>query len=107
MMLSLAGISPTMGFIAKFYLIVAGVDSSLFRPMTALVIGSVSELYYYLRMLVEMAMPVPAEPTSALPVTPLLFGNAVIAVLLALLLALGAYPAPAIALIRMTVCASS
>ena len=110
MLLSLAGIPPTMGFIAKFYLIAAGIGAGLFWPVTALVIGSVIGLYYYLRVLVAMAMPVPAQlPTpvpadpTALPAMPALAGNAVIALLLALLLALGAYPAPAIALIRMTI----
>lgn len=103
MLLSLAGMPPTMGFIGKFYLIVAGVGAGLFWPVLALVIGSVIGLYYYLRVLVAMAMPVPTEPTAiSFPATPL-FGNAVIAVLVALLLALGAYPAPAIALIRMTI----
>jgi NADH-quinone oxidoreductase subunit N len=109
MLLSLAGMPPTMGFIAKFYLVVAGVGVGLFWPVTALVIGSVIGLYYYLRVLVAMAVPVPVpaeRPTVPLPVAPF-FGNAVIAALLVLLLALGAYPAPAIALFRMTVGSNS
>ncbi|MDR3520688.1 MAG: NADH-quinone oxidoreductase subunit N [Acidocella sp.] len=105
MLLSLAGIPPTMGFIGKFYLIVAGVGTGLFWPVAALVLGSVIGLYYYLRVLVAMAMPVPvpAESTAPVPVSVPLFGTAVIAALLVLLVALGTYPAPAIALIRMTV----
>ena len=101
-LLSLAGMPPTMGFIAKFYLVAAGVGAGLFWPVTALVIGSVIGLYYYLRVLVAMAMPVPAERSTALPAMPV-SGHAVIALLLLLLLGLGAYPAPAIALIRITV----
>lgn len=101
MLLSLAGIPPTMGFFGKFYLIVAGVGTGLFWPVAALILGSVIGLYYYLRVLVAMAMP--TESTTPVPVTVPLFGAAVIAVLLALLVALGTYPAPAIALIRMTV----
>ncbi len=103
MLLSLAGMPPTMGFIGKFYLIVSGVGAGLFWPVAALVVGSVIGLYYYLRVLVAMAMPVPAERSATPPATAPLFGNAVIAALLVLLLALGAYPAPAIALIRMTI----
>ena len=103
MLFSLAGIPPTMGFIGKFYLIASGVGAGLFWPVVALVIGSVIGLYYYLRVLVVMAMPVADEHPAALPVSPPLLGRAVIGVLLVLLLALGAYPAPAIALIRMTV----
>jgi NADH-quinone oxidoreductase subunit N len=101
LLLSLAGIPPTMGFIGKFYLIIAGVGAGLFWPVAALVIGSVIGLYYYLRVIVAMAMP--SERTADQRATVPFFGNAVIAVLLVLLLALGAYPAPAIALIRMTV----
>ncbi len=107
MLLSLAGIPPTMGFIGKFYLIISGVGAGLFWPVAALVVGSVIGLYYYLRVLVAMAMPEPAERAAAPPAKAPFFGNAVIAVLLVLLVALGAYPAPAIALIRITVGATS
>ena len=107
MLLSLAGLPPTMGLIGKFYLITSGVGAGLFWPVAALVAGSVIGLYYYLRVLVAMAMPVPAERIAAVPAVAPWFGNAVIAVLLVLLLALGTYPAPAIALIRMTVGATS
>jgi NADH-quinone oxidoreductase subunit N len=103
MLLSLAGIPPTMGFIGKFYLVVSGVGAGLFWPVAALVLGSVIGLYYYLRVLVAMAMPVPAERTVALPAASPWFGNAVIAMLLVLLVVLGTYPAPVITLIRMTV----
>jgi NADH-quinone oxidoreductase subunit N len=108
MLLSLAGIPPTMGFIGKFYLVVTGVKAGLFWPVAALVIGSIIGLYYYLRVLVAMAMPVPvlATSSSAQRASAPLSGTAVIAVLLVLLLVFGAYPAPAIALIRMTVGAS-
>jgi NADH-quinone oxidoreductase subunit N len=107
MLLSLAGMPPTMGFIAKFYLVVSGVGAGLFWLVAALVLGSVIGLYYYLRVLVAMAMPALDESTEATSATPAkrvpFFGHAVIAALLVLLLALGAYPAPAIALIQMTV----
>jgi len=46
---------------------------------------------------------VPDEYTAAPPKAAPWFGNAVIAALLVLLLALGAYPSPAIALIRMAI----
>ncbi|MBU6425039.1 MAG: NADH-quinone oxidoreductase subunit N [Rhodospirillales bacterium] len=103
MLLSLAGMPPTMGFIGKFYLVVAGVGAGLFWPVAALVLGSVIGLYYYLRVLVAMAMPVPDEQTCAPTAVSPLIGNALIATLLFLLLVLGTYPAPAIALIRMTI----
>lgn len=101
MLLSLAGMPPTMGFIGKFYLVAAGVDSRLFWPVVALVVGSVIGLYYYSRVLVAMAMPIEHVPVrrAAAP----LFGKAVIAALLVLLVTLGVYPAPAIAVIRVAV----
>lgn len=102
MLLALAGMPPTMGFIGKFYLVVAGVGSGLAWPVAALVLGSVIGLYYYLRILVAMAMPVPEGRSVATNMRIRRSGNAVIAVLLVLLLALGTYPAPALALIRMT-----
>jgi NADH-quinone oxidoreductase subunit N len=102
MLLSLAGMPPMMGFIGKFYLVAAGVSAGLFWPVAALVLGSVIGLYYYLRVLVAMAMPVPDEQTRAITAVPPPIGNVLIATLLFLLLLLGAYPAPAIALIRMT-----
>jgi NADH-quinone oxidoreductase subunit N len=105
MLLSLAGIPPTMGFIGKFYLVVAGVSAGLFWPVVALVVGSIIGLYYYLRVLVAMAMPVPEPESRARPkrAKAPLYGTAVIAALLILLLVFGTYPAPSIALIRITV----
>jgi NADH-quinone oxidoreductase subunit N len=103
MLLSLAGMPPTMGFIGKFYLVVAGVGTGLIWPVTALVLGSVIGLYYYLRVLVAMAMPVPDASEAAPPAPVSRSGTALIAVLVLLLVTLGAYPAPMIALIHMTV----
>ena len=103
MLLSLAGMPPTMGFIGKFYLVLAGVNAGFFWLVAALVISSVISLYYYLRVLVAMAMPVPAEPNATLRAASPPLGTTVIAALLVLLLVLGAYPAPAITLIRITV----
>ena len=101
MLLSLAGMPPTMGFIGKFYLTAAGVGAGLYWLVATLVLGSVIGLYYYLRVLVAMAMP--PEPTTAPPAAIPWFGHAVIATLLVLLLALGTYPAPVITLIRATI----
>jgi NADH-quinone oxidoreductase subunit N len=54
MLLSLAGIPLTAGFIGKFYLVAAGIHSSLWIPVLALIISSVIGLYYYLRIIVAM-----------------------------------------------------
>lgn len=55
MMLSLAGIPLTAGFIGKFYLVGVAVQGALWMPLAALVIGSVIGLFYYLRVVVIMA----------------------------------------------------
>jgi NADH-quinone oxidoreductase subunit N len=54
MLLSLAGIPLTVGFIGKFYIVVLGVQASMWMLLAALVLGSVIGLYYYLRLIVVM-----------------------------------------------------
>lgn len=53
-LLSLAGIPLTVGFIGKFYILSAGLKTSLLIPVFALIIGSVIGLYYYLRIIATM-----------------------------------------------------
>jgi NADH-quinone oxidoreductase subunit N len=55
MLLSLAGIPLTVGFLGKFYVIAAGVQASLWLLVITLVINSVIGLFYYLRIIVVMA----------------------------------------------------
>ncbi len=50
-LLSLAGIPLTAGFIAKFYLVLAGIRSGLWLLVMSLVINSVISIYYYLRII--------------------------------------------------------
>jgi NADH-quinone oxidoreductase subunit N len=103
LMLSLAGMPPTMGFIAKVYVVTSGIGAGLSWLVVALVVGSVIGLYYYLRVVVTMAMPVSTEHPAAVAFRVPFFDNVVIAGLLVLLVTLGTYPAPMIALIRATV----
>jgi NADH-quinone oxidoreductase subunit N len=103
MMLSLAGMPPTMGFIAKVYVVTSGIGAGLVWLVLALVIGSVIGLYYYVRVVAAMAMPVPAGPVTAPRGRTTFPDRIVIAGLLGLLVVLGAYPAPMIALVGATV----
>ncbi|MEO8921553.1 MAG: proton-conducting transporter membrane subunit, partial [Caldimonas sp.] len=64
MLLSLAGIPLTMGFVAKFYAVAAGVDASLWLLVVVLVVGSAIGLFYYLRIIAAMCEPIP-EPREA------------------------------------------
>ena len=54
MLLSLAGIPLTVGFIGKFYIFVAGVDGDLWLLLLVVIVGSGVGLYYYLRIVFQM-----------------------------------------------------
>lgn len=99
MLLSLAGIPLTLGFIGKFYAVAAGVSARLWLPVAALVAGSVVSLYYYLRIAVVMlaARPADADATRNALHWP---SVAVLALLTAALLGLGVYPRPLVAVVR-------
>lgn len=51
MLLSLAGIPPTIGFLAKFEIAAAGLENRHYALLTALVSGSVMGMYYYLNII--------------------------------------------------------
>lgn len=106
MLLSLAGIPLTMGFVGKFYIIAAGVSASLWLLVVVLVIGSAIGLYYYLRIIATMCasnpdavadrVQVSAESVSA-------GGRWTLATLMLLLLGLGVYPTPLIGALQATI----
>ncbi|MDR9963734.1 hypothetical protein KIF59_07695 [Enterobacter cloacae subsp. cloacae] len=54
MMLSLAGIPMTLGFIGRFYVLAVGVQAHLWWLTAGVVIGSAIGLYYYLRVAVSL-----------------------------------------------------
>jgi NADH-quinone oxidoreductase subunit N len=101
MLFSLAGIPLTAGFVGKFYVVAAGVDSSLWLLIVALVVNSVIGLFYYLRIIVAIyASPAQqAEPEQI----PSVLGHTVLACLTILLVWLGVYPGTVIDLIRKTI----
>jgi NADH-quinone oxidoreductase subunit N len=97
MMLSLAGIPLTAGFIAKFTVVFSGVHSRIWVPVLVLVATSAVGLYYYLRVLVTLYASGESRAGAAAPV---FGGGAVLAVLALLLLFLGVLPGPLVNLIR-------
>jgi NADH-quinone oxidoreductase subunit N len=99
-MLSLAGIPVTMGFVAKFYVIAAGVDRAQWLLVYTLIAASAIGLYYYLRVIVTLYHDAGAPALDALP-RPFSGGTAVI-VAAVLLLILGLYPGPLIDLLNAT-----
>jgi len=100
MLLSLAGIPLTVGFIGKFYLFLAGVESGLWLLLAALILGSGIGLYYYLRIVYRMLMPAMGEGGFKLPGAENLGSHGVLAILFILLLVLGIYPAPVMTIIE-------
>ncbi|HAI07315.1 MAG TPA: NADH-quinone oxidoreductase subunit NuoN, partial [Pantoea sp.] len=67
MMLSLAGIPMTLGFIGKFYVIASGVSAHLWWLTGAVVAGSAIGLYYYLRVTVSLYLSPPELHTRDTP----------------------------------------
>jgi len=94
MLLSLAGMPLTAGFIGKFYLLAAGVSSSLWLLVFSLVVSSAIGLCYYLRIIVALFAR-PKSEVAAAPAEPVPFGTGLaLAVLTVLLVWLGVYPGP-------------
>lgn len=97
MLLSLAGIPITAGFIGKFYIFAVGISAELWVPLAAVALGSVIGLYYYLRVLVALYKPARAgefkKPEIGWPervyTLALLF-------LVVMVLGIGVYPQPMI-----------
>lgn len=57
-LLSLAGIPLTVGFMAKFYALQAGIHASMWPAVYTLVAGSIIGVFYYLRIIVVMSAPI-------------------------------------------------
>jgi len=92
MLLSLAGIPLTAGFMGKFYLVTAGSSSGLWVLVVTLALSSVIGLFYYLRIIFSLyAQPVGGQMSSRHSIS--LAGGLLLAVLLILLLWIGVYPA--------------
>lgn len=101
MMLSLAGIPLTAGFIGKFYVIAAGVEAQLWWLLGAMVLGSAIGVFYYLRVMVTLFM---REPNMHRHDAPFDWGQRAggIMLLVVALLAfiIGVYPQPLLELVQ-------
>jgi NADH-quinone oxidoreductase subunit N len=97
MLLSLAGIPLTAGFLAKFYVVAAGVSGAAWVLVFVLVTTSVIGLFYYLRVLVTMY----ARTTEVFPTSSLFHpAGAVLIALTVLLVWFGVYPEVLLNLVR-------
>ena len=102
MMLSLAGIPITAGFIGKFYIIGVGIDAHLWWLIAAVVLGSAIGLYSYLRVVVTMFMLDPQRLRFDAPRGwAQQVGGLMVLLLTLLMFGLGIFPQPVIELIRL------
>lgn len=103
MLLSLAGIPVTAGFIGKFYVIAAGMDAQLWWLLGAVVVGSAIGLYYYLRLMVVMFMLDPARHRFGAPLDwAQRAGGIMVLLAMMLMLVLGLFPQPFIHLLQVS-----
>ena len=101
MLLSLAGIPLTMGFIGKFYAIAGGVSAAMWPAVIALIVGSVIGLFCHLRVIIAICAPAPEDATAYAGAVPMV-GSATLVALTLMLFALGVYPTPLVHLIQVT-----
>lgn len=93
MLLSLAGIPLTAGFVGKFYIFMAGASSALWSLIILLAVTSAIGLFYYLRIVVAVYSDFPAGDAQVPSLAPAASETAVLALLTILLVWLGVYPA--------------
>jgi NADH-quinone oxidoreductase subunit N len=94
MLLSLAGIPLTAGFVGKFYLIAAGVNTQKWLLVFILAINSAIGLYYYIRIIAVMfeRHEGEEEPAGMLHPSVYIVSGVTMGVLVGLLLWVGIYP---------------
>jgi len=101
MMLSLAGIPITAGFIGKFYALATGMQSDLWWLVAGIIIGSAIGLYYYMRVTISMFMDKPGQiRRDAVNEWGQRSGGLMVWLLAIAVLVMGIYPEPLIAFIH-------
>lgn len=97
MLLSLAGIPLTAGFLAKFYVVAAGVSAARWILVFVLITTSVIGLFYYLRVVITMYAPI----SERIPTSPAFRpAGYLLVALTVLLLWFGVYPVPLLHMVR-------
>jgi NADH-quinone oxidoreductase subunit N len=97
-LLSLAGIPPAIGFIAKMYVFAAGIHTALWNLTGVMVASSIIGLFYYLNIILTMAMrPAPQTQPHSIP----MISRIVMATVGLPMLIFGIAPQPLIALLRV------
>ena len=97
-LLSLAGIPPTAGFIAKVTVFSAAIDAGHWDLVLVGVLASVAAAFFYLRVIVLMYMQEPAD--EPVPERPTGLAGPVLAAAATVTLALGVFPGSIVDVIR-------
>jgi len=105
MLLSLAGIPMTAGFVGKFYVALTAAGATLWTLLIVMLVTSGVGLFYYLRFIAAMYMH-PGREMVAAALVPRVSAQVLLAALVGLLVWLGLYPAPLIRLIQAALAAA-
>jgi len=101
MLLSLAGIPLTAGFIGKFYIVAAGVGNGQWLLVLMLAVNSAIGLYYYIKIIATMFEPYEKErPSDQLYPSIYIVSGVTMAVLTLLLVWIGTNPSGIMDLIQ-------
>ncbi len=94
MLLSLAGIPLTAGFVGKFYVVAAGVNMDLWVLVAMLAVNSALGLYYYIKIIAVMfeSREGEPEPTDMLRPSAYIVSGVTLSLLVGLLIWVGVYP---------------
>ena len=96
-MMSLTGVPPTVGFMAKIYVFYSAVNADLVWLAIVGGLNSVLSAYYYMRVVKVMVL---EEPINDQPVKPNLSLNLAFTLTSCSILFFGLYPAPIIEIAR-------
>jgi NADH-quinone oxidoreductase subunit N len=97
MLLSLAGLPLTAGFVGKFVIITAGAGAELWVLAVILAVNGTISIFYYLKIISAMfrGFTEPGKSQVSAPLTRIPFLAAcAVAVLVVAVVALGVYPSP-------------
>jgi NADH-quinone oxidoreductase subunit N len=97
-MLSLAGIPPTVGFFAKFYLFTTLIAQGYTALVIVAVLGSLISVYYYFKVIIAMYGKETEENTIKLQLN--IMYQVVLMIMVGLIILFGVYPSAIIELIK-------
>jgi NADH-quinone oxidoreductase subunit N len=99
-LLSLAGIPLTAGFMGKYFILAAGVGNTSWLLVFSLIISSVIGLFYYLRIIAAMVKQEEEKQETSRPLVYSFSGFLVLAFLATMLIWLGVLPSGLMALVN-------